>query len=151
LEDKIIELLREFAVQLGTTVDKILVVMTKQAIVSTYSYFIGYFTILIAFFVWLYCTHRAKKLGIEMKRKYEDREVRDGRVVYCEKLRAVNMWEVMFDDDNNSHIGTAVAWVISLVWWGVGVIVFIATVGDVITRLSNPQYWAITKLMGIVF
>lgn len=140
MEDKIIALLRDLASQLGTTVDNIMAILTKQAIISTYSYFIGYFTIIFAFCLWLWATHKAKAIAKPL----------NGWKDSWGNTHRVSMWDIMFDNDDNEHVGVAITWVVSLVWWGIGMCVFLGTVGDIITRLANPRFWALNHIFNAI-
>lgn len=156
MKDQIIQLLRDFAAQIGTTVDKLWSVLIAQANVAVITNALFLLSVVVATIICIVAYKKAAKVAAFYTAKSKERaEARDKEIGKpgWTGWHLYSPFDCLFCNDEKpySRNGLAVVWVTSLVYAiGAGIGCAVSGVPALITALFNPEYWALSKILGMI-
>ena len=118
MKNQTTELLEKLAVQLGTTAEYLWSVLLVQARISAMTDLIFLILAILSGYL-LYRTHRYLSQGTE-----------DSHSIYYEKEEAV-----------------VIPMIIGLIIWIIFFLAMFFSIGNIISGLFNPEYWALNKIL----
>ena len=121
MKNQTTELLEKLAVQLGTTAEYLWSVLLVQARISAMTDLIFLILAILSGYL-LYRTHRYLSQGTE-----------DAHSIYYEKEEAV-----------------MIPMIIGLIIWITFFLVMFFSIGNIISGLFNPEYWALNKILNSI-
>ena len=121
MKNQTTELLEKLAVQLGTTAEYLWSVLLVQARISAMTDLIFLMLAILSGY-FLYRTHRYLSQGTE-----------DAHSIYYEKEEAV-----------------MIPMIIGLIIWIIFFLIMFFSIGNIISGLFNPEYWALNKILNSI-
>lgn len=157
MKDQVIQLLRDLAAQIGTTVDKLWAVMVAQANVSAVMnglYILSVlFSAILAIIIYQKAKNVARFYTNDSKNRADARARKAGESPGYYDSNSYSPFDCLFcgDATEYSRNGLAVVWCSAIVYFGIGLIAVGVDAGSkFVTAIVNPEYWALTKILSFI-